>query len=222
MPATVAFVSQKGGVGKSAMARALAVVAVNAKVKVALGDLDPQQQTLVRWNATRKEHRVSPSLSVEAFPGIDEALARTGDVELLILDSAGRVTNETLGLAQRVDLVVQPTGPSVDDLHPSVLVFHALTQLMIPHQRLVFALSRTLLTEEETAARDCLRLTGYEVLPGCIPERVAYRHALNCGRAPSETSDASLNTRVDALMYALLEKLGGGWREHANPRHPTN
>jgi chromosome partitioning protein len=101
-------------------------------------------------------------------------------------------------------------------------VFHALTKFGVPRHRLVFALSRTLVSDEGDAARSYLQAAGYEVLPGSIPEPVAYRQALNCGRAPTETSDASLNTRADALMYALLEKLGGGWRERANPQHRTN
>jgi chromosome partitioning protein len=110
MPVVVAFVSQKGGVGKSTLARALAAVAAYANVKVMLGDLDLQQQTLLLWDKARKEDRVAPRIPVEAFPGMDEALARTRDADLLILDTAGRVNDETLEVARRVDLVVQPKG----------------------------------------------------------------------------------------------------------------
>jgi chromosome partitioning protein len=94
-------------------------------------------------------------------------------------------------------------------LHPSLLVFRALAKLGVPRHRLVFALSRTLVADEEDAARESLTAAGYEVLPGSIPERVAYRQALNRGRAPTETSKASLNERAHALMEALLEKVGG-------------
>ena len=42
MPVIVAFVSQKGGVGKSTLARGLLAVAAHV-MKARLADLDPQQ-----------------------------------------------------------------------------------------------------------------------------------------------------------------------------------
>ena len=41
----IAFVSQKGGVGKSTLARAVAVEAQKQRLKILLADCDPQQAT---------------------------------------------------------------------------------------------------------------------------------------------------------------------------------
>jgi chromosome partitioning protein len=41
----IAFISQKGGVGKSALAQALALEAQKKKIKVFLADCDSQQAT---------------------------------------------------------------------------------------------------------------------------------------------------------------------------------
>jgi len=41
----IAFISQKGGVGKSTLARAVAVEASKQKFNVLLADCDPQQAT---------------------------------------------------------------------------------------------------------------------------------------------------------------------------------
>jgi chromosome partitioning protein len=41
----IAFISQKGGVGKSTLARAVAVEAQKQRIKVLLADCDSQQST---------------------------------------------------------------------------------------------------------------------------------------------------------------------------------
>jgi len=41
----IAFISQKGGVGKSTLARVLAVEATKKKIKTLLADCDHQQRT---------------------------------------------------------------------------------------------------------------------------------------------------------------------------------
>ncbi|WP_310707558.1 nucleotide-binding protein, partial [Burkholderia multivorans] len=53
MAAIVAFVSQKGGVGKSTLARALAREAAAGGLRVKVADLDTQQGTAVDWHRLR-------------------------------------------------------------------------------------------------------------------------------------------------------------------------
>ena len=207
MPIVVAFISQKGGVGKSTLARALAAVAAHGGLKVLLADLDPRQRTVLQWQQARKENKVSPRITVAGFENVIDALAASSKSELVILDTPGRIDASTLAIATRAHLVVQPTGPSVDDLHPTVLVFHELTRAGIPKSRLIAALCRVLLDEEEVAARSYLEEAGYAVLPGSIPESANYRIAHNKGRSLTETAERSLNERADALMESLLSKI---------------
>lgn len=207
MPAVIAFVSQKGGVGKSTLARALAAVCAHAGLEVMLADLDPRQQTLVHWQQTRAAQKVSPRLSVEAFDDAAEASDRAADCDLLILDTPGGVKEETLVVARMAHLIVQPTGPTLDDLHPTVLLFHELMAAGISKARLVAALCRVLDDEEASAARAYLSEAGYEVLRGFIPESRAYRDAHNRGRSLTETTEQGFNERADALIEALLTKV---------------
>jgi chromosome partitioning protein len=207
MPIVVAFISQKGGVGKSTLARALAAVAGHAGLKVIVADLDPRQHTLLHWEKTRAENKVSPSLVVQAFDDAEAALEAAQGSDLLILDAPGHVNRSTTEIAKRAHVVVQPTGASLDDLRPTVLVFHELVKAGISKSRLVAALCRILEDEEEAAARAYLNEAGYEVLPGSIPERTAYRLAQNRGRALTETPEKALTKKADALMEALLVKI---------------
>jgi chromosome partitioning protein len=103
-------------------------------------------------------------------------------------------------------LIVQPSGASIDDLRPAVLLFHELVAAGVPRERLVVALCRILSQGEEDMARAYMTKAGYDVLPGCIPERTAYREAQNRGHAVTEIKK-TLNAKVDELMEGLYARV---------------
>lgn len=208
MTAIVAFVSQKGGVGKSTLARALASVAAHGGLRVLLADIDPQQQTSLLWQARRVESKLSPRLSVEGFDSPQDVIASAGSHDLVVIDTPGQVSEDTLAIARMAHLVVVPTGAGIDDLHPTVLLLHELAGAGIPKVRVTAALCRILIEDEEIAARSYIEEAGYEVLAGSIPEHADYRLAHNRGEALTEARDRSLNRRADQLMEALLVKMG--------------
>jgi chromosome partitioning protein len=205
MAVIVGLVSQKGGVGKSTLARALGAVIAHAGLKVRIADLDPQQHTVVEWERTRGENRLAPTLDVRGFASVAQALAGMADDELLILDAPARASRRTLDIARAADLVVQPTSGSIDGLRPAIMFFHELIQADIPNERLVLALSRTLSTAEEDAARAYIAKAGYEVLAGAIRERATYREAHNRGQAVTETKGRA-HDGPEQLIAALFDK----------------
>jgi chromosome partitioning protein len=214
MPVIIAFVSQKGGVGKSTLARALLAVAGRI-MRARVADLDPQQASVVEWERVREKDDPGAGCEVVAYDSAAEAIAQGGDVELLILDTPAHASRATLEIAKRSHLVVQPTGASADDLRPAVLLFHELVKAGVPRERLVAAICRVLTDTEEAAARAYMQAAGYEVLDGAILERTQYRQAQNRGRAITETTTAKLNQRADALMVALLRKVMKGLERRA-------
>jgi chromosome partitioning protein len=209
MAVVVGLVSQKGGVGKSTLARALGAVVAHAGLKVRIADLDPQQHTVVEWERLRDVNRQAPTVDVRGFPTAGQALAGVADDELLILDAPARTSRRSVDIARAADLIVQPTSGSIDDLRPAVMFFHDLVQADIPKERLVLALSRTLTASEEDAARAYLEKAGYEVLAGAIPERAAYREAHNRGQAVTEASRRADDGPVEHLIEALFAKVHG-------------
>jgi chromosome partitioning protein len=66
--ALVAWVSQKGGVSKSTLARALAVEAGRGGLKVKIADLDPGQGSTTDWHQDRVAAQLEPHIAVELFP----------------------------------------------------------------------------------------------------------------------------------------------------------
>jgi chromosome partitioning protein len=204
----IAFVSQKGGVGKSTFARGVAREAAQGGLKVKIADLDTQQGTCIDWHRDRLHARIRPAVAVEAFATAAEALTIADQYDLLILDGPARTSRGTLDIARMADLVVQPTGASVDDLRPAVREFHALVQAGIPKAKLAFALNHIGTPTEEAEARAYIAEAGYTVLDGCLLERPAYRKAQNSGRAVTETSFRNLNTKADELIQALIDRVG--------------
>src|SRR3954453_762754 len=191
MAVVVAFVSQKGGVGKSTLARALAREGAKSGLRVKLADLDTQQGTAVDWHRTRLAAGVEPVISAEAYATAAQALAVAPQYDLLVLDGPARTSAATLEIARNSSVVVQPTGAAADDLRPAVREFHALAKAGIPKVKLVFALNRIGTDAEESDARRYIEDAGYEALPGSLPERAGYRIAQSsspraAGRSCSE------------------------------------
>jgi chromosome partitioning protein len=207
MASVVAFVSQKGGVGKSTLARALAREAAAGGLRVKIADLDTQQGTSVDWHRFRLGADIQPVVSVEAFATAQQALGVANGYDILIIDGPARTSQATLEIARAANLVVQPTGASLDDLRPAVREFHALVKAGLPTERLAFALNRIGTAAEESEARAYLEEAGYKVLVGCLLERPAYRQAQNTGRSITETRYAGLNERADVLMQSLIDRV---------------
>lgn len=207
MSTIVAFVSQKGGVGKSTLARALGREAAAGGLKTKIADLDTQQGTSVDWHRIRLGAGIEPVVAVEAFATADQALKAVAEYDLLIIDGPARTSKGTLAIAKVAHLVVQPTGASRDDLVPAVREFHALIKAGIPKEKLAFVLNRIGTLAEEGEARAYVTDAGYTTLDGCLPERPAYRKAQNTGHAVTETSYAGLNAKADALIQALIDQV---------------
>ena len=179
MSIVVAFVSQKGGVGKSTLARALVTFAARVNLTAKLADLDVLQRTAIAWEQYRLRHNVTPLVRVEAFANASQALQLSTRQDLLILDTPGQIADDTAEVARRSHFIVQPTSPSADDLPLSLLVFQVLEGMGIPRDNLAFALCRVLSRAEEKFARSHLADT---VQWAATPRRYSQRVRLRCAR----------------------------------------
>lgn len=208
MAIIIGMVSQKGGVGKSTLARLLAREFASQEWRVKIADLDVSQGTSFQWRARRLESQLEPDVPVEQFGRVDQALKVAGDYDLLIFDGAPHSTMATRSIAQASDLTVIPTGLAVDDLQPAVVLAHELVKSGVPRQKVIFALCRVgSSTSEIDDARAYLSQAGYLVLPGTLPEQVAYRRASDEGRALTETRFSSLNERAEELAQGIVDQI---------------
>lgn len=115
---TIAFVTQKGGAGKSTLASNISVAAKHAGERVFVIDLDPLQ-SLVKWSKLRGQSEVA----VEHIPASKlakalEALEKKG-VSLVVIDAPGEDSENLAAAIRAADLCVIPARPNVFDLWAS-------------------------------------------------------------------------------------------------------
>lgn len=204
----VGMVSQKGGVGKSTLARMMAREFVGGGLSTKIADLDTQQQTCTNWAGRRAENAHSPEIQVQSFASVKSALEEAPRFDALILDGKPHASEQTIEIAKASHLVVIPTGQTLDDLHPGVLLAHGLRKKGIRPDRVAFAMFKTTGSDRENAsARDYVTEAGYTVLEGEVGVSTAYGAASDQGKAITETSFRSLNERASRLAQSVIDRI---------------
>lgn len=204
----IGMVSQKGGVGKSTLARMMAREFVSGGMAAKIADLDTQQQTCTNWAGRRAENEIQPEIQVQSFASVKTALAEAGRFDALIMDGKPNASEQTSEIGLAADLVVIPTGQTVDDLHPGVVLAHSLRKKGVRADRIAFALFRTTgSARENQAAREYLQEAGYTVLAGEVPVSTAYGSASDTGKAITETSFKTLNSRAAQLAQSVIDRI---------------
>lgn len=201
----VAIIAQKGGVGKSFLARLIAreFAAVSWQTKIA--DLDISQGTATNWKIRREQHHIEPEIAVEPFRTIDQALRIADAYDLFVIDTPAHSTSATLEIAKKSDFSIIPTGLSLDDLEPAILLAHELTDKKILHNKIAFILSRVGDSKPEILeARSYINKAGYKVLDGELPEKALYRRTVDKGKAATEVSHTNLRNKARLVAQSIV------------------
>lgn len=204
----IGFVSQKGGVGKSTLARLLAREYTVNGWNVKIADLDPGQGTSFKWQNRRLQSNIEPDIAVERFRTVDKAMPFADHYDLFIFDGPAHSNVGTLAIAQASNLVVLPTGLSVDDMEPAVLLAHELVRQGVSKDKIVFAFCRVGESDAELSeSKAYVSEAGYSALAAPLPERTAYRRATDDGKALSECPFPTLKKKADDVAHAIMDRL---------------
>ena len=215
MALIISCVAQKGGVGKSTLARLIAREYAANEWQVKIADMDLQQGTSYSWHQRRLQAGITPVLSVEQFNSVESALRAAQAVDLLVFDGAPAADRQTREIAAQSDLVIIPTSLSLDDLEPTVRLAHALRQ-HCDATRLCLSLCRVGNSKPElNEAIEYLNETPYHLLAGHLLEKTGYRRAFDAGRAATETTFYSLNEKADKLAQSIVDRIEGSYSEVA-------
>jgi chromosome partitioning protein len=126
---------------------------------------------------------------------------------LLIIDGPARTSHATLEIAQKADLVIQPTGASRDDLIPAVKEFNALVKAGINKKKLLFVPTRLSSATEAQIIQEYLKKTDYPCCPFYLMEKTSYKQIQNEGKAVSEVIYKSLRKQAQELTSFLLNRI---------------
>jgi chromosome partitioning protein len=203
----VCFLSQKGGVGKSALARVLAVAAARAGKRVLLADFDLDQLTCLEWNAARLREGGSPEIAVRSFKSLKKLRKTVEGYDLVIADTRGLADGFTTEVAEESDVVFLPTGTSRDDLHPTLALARRLVKKGADG-KLAIILSKIGRSERQLhAAVNLISEAGFETFDAVWPLREGFQSDLDAGRAGSEARNPHLRAAAEAIEKAMLDRL---------------
>ncbi|GAC1678116.1 MAG: ParA family protein [Steroidobacteraceae bacterium] len=203
------MVSQKGGAGKSTLARLLAVEGAGRDWRAKIADLDLLQGTSMNWNMRRQRAGRTPAIDVQTFGAVDHALRDSATFDLVLIDGAPHASTQTAQAAKAAELVIIPTKPTLDDLTAALgLARELVGKNATEPRRILFVLNQTTDSSTEAAeAREWLLKGGFPVAEAHIPLKTGYSRALDAGDALSEAKHPSLQGRARVVANEIFEYL---------------
>jgi chromosome partitioning protein len=199
----LAFMTQKGGTGKTTLAASVAVAAQEDGERVFLIDLDPQG-SLTSWG-DRREAETPPvdKVAPAKFPSAIQALANTG-YTLAIVDTAGMDSAATAAAMQAATLSLIPARPSALDIEAARPTVSALSRLQRPF---AFVINQTPTgrTSRPLDASRALNLLGV-LSPVMLAQRADHLDAIALGLGVTEFQPAGKAADEVRQLWAWAKK----------------
>lgn len=221
---TIAFISPKGGAGKTTAALLLALGLAERGSRIALIDSDPNKP-LVRWSELPDRSR---AITVHAAPTIQDIRdaireAQRYAPDWLIVDTEGTERGAMVFAAARFDLVMTPLAGSHLDLSETikaaglVRAFARRSSQPLRHRALLTRVPAALRPRTLSKVVEALRAAEVEILPTPLVDKEIFRAIFSVGGGFEELENegawgleaARLNTR--AYVDDVIAALGGPW-----------
>lgn len=202
----IAFLSQKGGSGKTTLAVHTAVAAHENGEHVLIIDTDPQKSATI-WS----DHRDYEYPIVATAPASDVKkvlnAAKEEDISLVIIDTAPHAAPDATRIAKEVDLVVIPCRPTAFDI---AAASSAVNIVKAANTKFVFVLSACPFRSPEIEETRELLTKDYQALvaPTAIIDRRAFARAIASGKAVTEfESDGKAALEIKSLWNWLKTQI---------------
>ena len=210
----LALLNQKGGVGKTTLALAIAGEWAMQGRRVILIDADPQGSAL-DWSEMRAREGLPRLFSVIGLARDTlhrEAPALVRDADLVVIDGPPRVAGLMRSALLATDIVLIPVQPSPFDGWASAEMLALISEARIYRPELVarFVLNRC--GARTVLARDTAEMLADHDPPALasrIGQRIAFAAAAQSGRIVRELDHESAAAREISALTAEVAHLGG-------------
>lgn len=200
----IACLSQKGGVGKSTLARLIATAYAAHDQSVAIFDFNGAQETSSFWARTRAAEGIEPAVHAELATQANR-MRTDRRFDVIVADGRPDSPDVTLSIARAADLVVVPTSVTVDDLVPQVRFARELATKGIDAKRILFVINRVtdnpLLIEDARAFIE----PEFRVARTTLPYRDSFIRCHTAGYSIAEVRRAVLGNMAN--LAAITEAL---------------
>ena len=214
----VAFVSPKGGAGKTTAALLLALGLAERGLRVAMIDSDPNKP-LLEWSELPDR---PAGLTVHPAPTMQDvhlALreARRLDPSWIILDTEGSMRGALAFIPVRPDLILTPLAGSMLDATQAVKAAEMVKEFgrrggrEVPHRCLLTRIPAAIRTRSLTSVVERLRGEGIEFVPTALLEKEAFRALFSIGggfpglAAAGVGGTATAQRNADAYVETVLD-----------------
>lgn len=208
---SIAFVTQKGGAGKTTLAASLAVAAADAGERVIVLDLDPQA-SLVRWGERRQGANARSKVMIEPLEAdrlprlnaILEGLEGVG-FTLAIFDTAGADGAAARLVTEAADLCLLPARPTRLDVDATAATFRA---VYLAKRKAAFVLNQCPPTYRSSRASESAKgLTHLGVLAEpMLSARMDFQDAMGAGLGVTEYARGGRAAREVEMLWAWIRR----------------
>jgi len=204
---SIAFLTQKGGAGKTTLAASLAEVAASMGEKVIALDLDPQQ-SLVRWGKRREAANARHKIIVEPLErerlphlrAILEGLASAG-FTLSVFDTTGADPTAVRPVSEVADLSLLPARPTCLDVEATAATFRT---VFLAKRKAAFVLNQCPSSYRSTRAIEAakqLNCLGVLAEP-MLSARMDFQDAIAAGLGVTEYAGSSKAAEEIAMLWS--------------------
>ena len=185
----IACLSQKGGVGKSTLARLIATAYASHDQKTAIFDFNGTQETSTFWAGRRLGAGIEPLVHAEV--AVQANRMRTDRrFEVIVADGRPDSPEITLAIARQADVVVIPTSVTIDDLVPQIRFARELVEKGVEKKRIIWVINRV--TDNQLLIQDAHTFIAdeFKVAQTTLPYRDAFIRCHTAGFSVGEVREA--------------------------------